>query len=245
MSKIINLFKVPGDNQGASVSVPSTTRPISGEYSESTTAGATVVAGGRGTGINMFIWGPNGSIADCTALIDTLATSLGTTASGLVGKNVSSPNMSAGRTIVGMGYTDRGDGTFTPVCWISGPITSSAGGTATFGGGTTAGGSTITARLVGASTAKTVTKMKFHNDRSLRVVNADGTGVCKMVASAPAAGEMNIIATDSAGNTYYVTRLAEHLAVVTRNTGSSHQFATGSRVKWNETGAVANQSVKI
>lgn len=245
MTKIIKLCKVPGDNLGASVSVPSTTRPITGEYSVSTTAGATVVAGGRGAGTNMFYWGPNGSIADCTALIDTLANSLGTTTAGLIGKNVSSPNMAAGKTIVGMGYTDRGNGTYTPVCWISGTITSSASGTATFGGGTTAGGSTITARVKGASSAKAVTTMKVHNDRSFRVTNADGTSACKLVAAAPGASEMNMIATDSTGNTYYVTRLFERLAIVTRNTGSSHEFATGSRVKWNESAAVLNTSVKI
>ena len=245
MSKIINLCKAPGDNLGASVSTPSTTRSISGEYSVSTTPNATVVVGGIGTGTNMFYWGPNGSIADCTALIDAVATALSTTNAGLIGKNVSSANMSAGKTIVGMGYADRGDGTYTPVCWISGAITSSASGTATFGGGTTGGGSTITARVKGASTAKAVTKMEVWNDRSFRATNADGTSACKLVAVAPAASEMNIVATDSSGNTYYVTRLFERLAIVTRKTGSSYEFATGSRVKWNETAAVLNASVKI
>jgi hypothetical protein len=66
-----------------------------------------------------------------------------------------------------------------------------------------------------------------------------------LVAAAPAASEMNIVATDSSGNTYYVTRLFERLAIVTRKTGSSYEFATGSRVKWGETAAVLNASVKI
>jgi len=243
MSKIIKLCNVPSDNLGASVSVPSTTRPITGEYSVSPYPGSTTVAGTPSGG--MFYWGPNGSIADCNTLIDALATSLGTTVAGLIGKNVSSANMSAGKTIVAIGYTDRGNGLYTPVCWISGSITSSASGTATFGGGTTGGGSTITARVKGASTAKAVSAMKVWNDRSFRVTNADGTGQCKLVASAPGASEMNIVATDSTGNTYYVTRLFERLAIVTRKTGSSHQFATGSRVKWNESGAVLNVSVKV
>ena len=87
--------------------------------------------------------------------------------------------------------------------------------------------------------------MEVWNDRSFRATNADGTSACKLVAAAPGASEMNIVATDSTGNTYYVTRLFERLAVVTHKTGSSHQFATGSRVKWNETAAVLNASVKI
>ena len=103
----------------------------------------------------------------------------------------------------------------------------------------------IIARLKGFATAKAVSAMKVWNDRSYRVTNADGTGACKLVAAAPGAGEMNMIATDSAGNTYYVTRLFECLAVVTQKTGSSHQFATGTRVKWSESAAVLNTSVKI
>lgn len=103
----------------------------------------------------------------------------------------------------------------------------------------------IIARVKGFATAKAVSAMKVWNDRSYRVTNADGTGACKLVAAAPGAGEMNMIATDSTGNTYYVTRLFECLAVVTQKTGSSYQFATGSRVKWSESAAVLNTSVKI
>lgn len=243
MSKIIKLCKVPGDNLGASVSVPSTTRPINGEYQ----------TGGPYTGYNIQIGTPSGGVfnwgtvvgtpVEAMAQIDALATALGTTVAGLVGKNVTSPNITGTKTILAMGYKDRG-GSLQPSCWVS-AVSSSMSGTVTFGGGTTGGGSTITARLKGASATKAVTKMKVHNDRSFRATNADGTSACKLVAADPASGEMNIIATDSTGNTYYVTRLFERLAIVTRKTGSSHQFATGSRVKWNESDAVLNVSVKV
>jgi len=243
MSKIINLCKAPGNNLGASVSVPSTTRPINGEYQ----------TGGPYTGYNIQIGDPSGGVfnwgtvvgtpVEALAQIDALATALGTTVAGLVGKNVTSPNITGTKTILAMGYKDRG-GSLQPSCWVS-AVSSSMSGTVTFGGGTTGGGSTITAQVKGASAAKAVTAMKVHNDRSFRATNADGTSACKLVAAAPGAGEMNIVATDSAGNTYYVTRLFEQLAVVAHKTGSTHEFASGSRVKWNETAAVANTSVKI
>jgi hypothetical protein len=54
-----------------------------------------------------------------------------------------------------------------------------------------------------------------------------------------------MIATDSTGNTYYVTRLHENHAWITRKTGSSYQFASGKKVKWNEIAAVAGTTVKI
>ena len=56
---------------------------------------------------------------------------------------------------------------------------------------------------------------------------------------------MSMIATDSTGNTYYVTRLHENHAWITRKTGSSYQFASGKKVKWNEIAAVAGTTVKI
>jgi len=122
------------DQATTSVFNTGTTRSISGEYGVSDSSGTTVVAGGTGTGTNMFYWGSDGSIADCTALIDALASSLGITVAGLIGTNVSSPNMVGGATIVGIGYTDRGIGIYSPVCWISREITSSTSGLARFSG---------------------------------------------------------------------------------------------------------------
>ena len=149
-----------------------TTRSISGEYGVSDSSGTTVVAGGTGTGTNMFYWGPNGSIANCTALIDALASSLGITVAGLIGTNVSSPNMVGGATIVGMGYTDRGDGTFTPVCWISGEITSSAGGVATFGGGLTFQDNTV----------QTTAYTGEHDHEAYEITNTSASGTTHSVS---------------------------------------------------------------
>jgi hypothetical protein len=224
MSKIINLFKVPGDNLGAAISADQG-KPKSFFCP---------LWNAQWVGVNEPAHGViNNQRDNSVVYISFSVDSQKLNVSLLDNGRDASTNWRVGDTFTLQGnpYLNNGPDAIVEVTEIT--------------PNQTPGSATIIARLDGASTAKTVTKMKFHNDRRLRVVNADGTDVCKLVAAAPAAGEMNIIATDSAGNTYYVTRLAEHLAVVTRNTGSSHQFDTGSRVKWNETGAVANQSVKI
>lgn len=78
---------------------------------------------------------------------------------------------------------------------------------------------------------------------SYKVTTADGTEECTLVAATPtAAGEMQITATDSAGGTYWVTKLTNRTVHVAQNTGS--QFAEGAQVKWADT-AVINESVVI
>lgn len=102
----------------------------------------------------------------------------------------------------------------------------------------------ITAKTTSGGTATTGDIIKQSNARSYKVATADGTAVCKLVAKAsPAVNEATINATDSAGGTYYVTKLTAHKALLTRNTGT--QFTTGQSVKWNFVTAVANSSVVI
>ena len=87
----------------------------------------------------------------------------------------------------------------------------------------------------GGSSAVVGDIVKQVGARRYKVTTAQGTGKCKLVAAAPAAGEMTITATDSLNSTYYVTKLQEQLAVVTQNSdgGSGFEFASGSRVKWS------------
>ena len=89
--------------------------------------------------------------------------------------------------------------------------------------------------------------IKQVNDTRYKVTTAQGTAQCKLVAAAPAAiGEMTITATDSASNSYYVTKLTSHRAVLTRaNGGTTHEFATGSSATWTFGTAIAKVSVKI
>jgi hypothetical protein len=77
-------------------------------------------------------------------------------------------------------------------------------------------------------------------EASLRylVKNTDGIGQCKLVASnSPAAGEMNITATDTLGSTYWVTKLtARRCRLVQRSDGGSgYAFANNSTAGWNIT----------
>lgn len=95
----------------------------------------------------------------------------------------------------------------------------------------------------GGSSAVNGSMIKQVSGRRFRVTTAQGTGICKLVVTAPVAGEMRLTATDSAGGTYYVTKISAKRVQVTRNTGT--QFATGASVPWNFTGAVLNTSVVL
>jgi hypothetical protein len=77
--------------------------------------------------------------------------------------------------------------------------------------------------------------VKQVGSRRYKVTTAQGTGKCKLVSGAPAAGEMNISATDSIGSTYYVLKLNENLALLSQNSdgGSGFEFAEGTRAKWS------------
>jgi hypothetical protein len=83
--------------------------------------------------------------------------------------------------------------------------------------------------------------------RSYVVQSSDGIGRCTLKATAAsAAGEMNIIATDSGSNTYFVTKLTNRKAYLTRGTlSSTWQFATGDIAAWTLGSAVANTTVTI
>lgn len=86
-----------------------------------------------------------------------------------------------------------------------------------------------------------------------RVTTATGTEECNLIDPATglahgtpaAAGEMQIIATDSGGATYSVTKLYNgHVRL--ENIGGSPEFADDVKVKWAEDGvAVLDYSVKI
>lgn len=86
-----------------------------------------------------------------------------------------------------------------------------------------------------------------------KVTTADGTGECNLIDPATglahgtpaAAGEMQIIATDSGGATYSVTKLYNgHVRL--ENIGGSPEFADGVKVKWAHDGTpVLNESVSI
>jgi len=65
------------------------------------------------------------------------------------------------------------------------------------------------------------------------VETAQGVGRVTLVAATPATGQATIIATDSASNTYYVTKLTAHKAKLSRLSGSSYLYATGQTANWS------------
>ena len=101
----------------------------------------------------------------------------------------------------------------------------------------------IYAKTTSGGTVQLGDIIKQSNARSYKVKTADGIAIVKLVAGTPAFGQATITATDSAGGTYYVTKLTAHKALLTRNTGT--QFATGQSVKWSFGSAVASSSVTI
>jgi hypothetical protein len=95
------------------------------------------------------------------------------------------------------------------------------------------GGSNLTGDVVAQKGAK-----------RFKVTTATGTEVCKLVTATPAAGgEMRITAVDSAGNTYFLSKISARTCTVVRGTGTA--FATGAKVKWTKGSAVLNDSVSI
>lgn len=95
----------------------------------------------------------------------------------------------------------------------------------------------------GGSSAVAGDIVKQVGTRRFKVATAQGTGKCKLVAAAPAAGEMTVTATDSLGSTYYVTKLTKNLALLTQlnDGGSGFEFATGVRAKWALEAAVTGK----
>ena len=80
--------------------------------------------------------------------------------------------------------------------------------------------------------------------RRFKVRTADGVAVCALKDSAVSTqGEMTITATDSAGGTYFVTKITAHKVNVTQGTGT--QFESGISVPWTFDSPVEGYSVKV
>lgn len=93
----------------------------------------------------------------------------------------------------------------------------------------------------GGSSAVAGSIVRQRHARRFRCTTAQGTGLCKLVTTAPGAGEVRITVTDSAAGTYFVSKISGRTVTVVPGTGV--QFTTGSKVRWNITGAVVSVSV--
>ena len=101
----------------------------------------------------------------------------------------------------------------------------------------------VTAFIPGGASAKVSDAVKQTSSTRYRVTTADGTGVCSLVAGAPTEGEMNILALDSDGGEYYVTKLTARRCTIVQKTGT--QFGNDDSVGWNLSAAVAGSVVKV
>jgi hypothetical protein len=106
---------------------------------------------------------------------------------------------------------------------------------------------TMTGRVVaGATVALDVIKQT--GARRYLVTDGTNTGVVELVGDAvDAAGEANIIATDSASGTYYVTKITAHRALVVPGTGTQFPLVNSAAqsIPWVLDTAVLNTSVRV
>jgi hypothetical protein len=68
-----------------------------------------------------------------------------------------------------------------------------------------------------------------------KVETADGEMICQLVTDgvANAAGEMDITVVDTAGKTYYVSKITAHRATLVQYGAAGHLFSTGESAAWS------------
>ena len=79
--------------------------------------------------------------------------------------------------------------------------------------------------------------------RSLKIHDAHQFIDLKKFTSLTTVGEMTITAVDSAGGTYFVTKITSRKVTVTQGTGT--QFATGASVPWSFSAPTVNQTLQV
>ncbi len=210
------------------------------------------------------------SIASVTAPAGTLADLVNGTYT-IPAASITAPNITGGAkpelTVTVTGATTytvtvvtRGSGyTSAPTITFDGSVaggTGSATPVATLTSGASARQNGIKAETQYGSGDSEITTgdiIKQVSTKRYKVQTSQGTGIFKLVTTeAKAAGEMSIMATDSAGGTYLVSKLTARQAVLvpTANAhgGSSSagtQFASGTSAKWTFGSAVADETVTI
>ena len=94
----------------------------------------------------------------------------------------------------------------------------------------------IRAKIDAEATVRIGDILKQSSGRRYKVKTSDGTAVCKLVADdTPATFEAYIKATDDNGNTYYVTKITTHKALLTQwtqNGEATWLFASGTTAPW-------------
>lgn len=130
--------------------------------------------------------------------------------------------------------TDGGSGyTSTPTAIVTGGTT---GTTATFVVSLTSSLQNAIAgqAFITGGSAKAFDIIKQEASKRYLVKTADGQAQCRLVTTSTlAASQMNIVATDANGSTYYVRKLTARRAVLVQDTVSgSFQYANNSAAGW-------------
>lgn len=118
----------------------------------------------------------------------------------------------------------------------------------TIGAAARQNGITVSAFVPGGASAAVGDIIKQTASRSYRVITAQGTGRCDLVAAAPTAGQMTMTAVDSVGGTYYVIKLTARRALLIKGDRSGTEFTTGTAgisIPWSFDAAVLNERVQI
>ncbi len=105
----------------------------------------------------------------------------------------------------------------------------------------------------GGSEVTTGDIIKQVSAKRYKVITSDGTAVCKLVTTnALGSNEMSIMATDSDGGTYLVSKLTARKAVLVPlanthggSTSAGSQFASGTTASWTFGSAVEDTTVTI
>jgi hypothetical protein len=76
--------------------------------------------------------------------------------------------------------------------------------------------------------------IKQEGSRAYLINNSEGVGICRLATTGTlAAGQMNLVATDSNGSTYYVRKLTAHKAVLVQSTQTgSFEYSDNSVAGW-------------
>ena len=213
--------------------------------------GGTTGKGGEGFGtLTVINTATNSGYSTSTTV--TWTASAPQTAGGVAASGTASVSFNGGTgriqalniTTAGSGYTSTSSVTLTY-------SPTSTGTTATFVLALTASQQNAIsgqAYIVGGS-ANAYDIKKQEASRRYLVQTSDGTGQCKLVTTSTlAAGEMNILATDVNGSTYYVKKLTARRAVLIQSAVSgSYEFVDNSASKWTlgsaTTGTVSLASI--
>lgn len=210
-------------------------RPIKAKFFgnlNSGSASTTADDGIGGEGVATVAVTNTGSLYVSTATVSFSAPQLpgGVTAAGSL--------TISGGFITGVTVTEKGSGyTSSPSLTVSPATTGTTAAFSVTMTTTQQNALNVTAYLLakdGGVSAKAADIIKQEASVRYLVKTADGVGQCKLVASnSPAAGQMNIIATDANGSTYWVTKLTARRAILTRRSMSgSYEFETNARAGW-------------